>query len=735
MAGKKVKWTEQGGQYYLIINNPALISATVNLTIDWEHAEGAIDDPIGRVIATDYNNVRHEIWTVGSSGSATKSFPINKECDLYLVEFDGVINPKIKDSDKRILIFRHNEVSKDTFKDAIFITKQGGKWGVQIPEGIESGSKIILRMERDDDSKKDGRALTAVELPVGSAKNRMSFSSNTGYETEEETVELDSSKGDFFAFNFEGLDQEPQLNSNGGGKFGDDGNKLPDKPLLEFRDEDGSFNAFLYIKKKNLEVNSSAGLEGARATISLSDVVMDGGETLPPEFDNGCPPGPWEINGVTYVPESYVSPSTPSVDSSSGGIICKKSGSKNIIVDLKNYANKLVTLELTYDISSSLGWVQHFDFNIPTASDIYVGDQRLGEVGNEYNVTPYSHSLDSGSIVFKFHNLDGGFEYEFVHDNDIGPEPERELSELVCTETIVEDQPIDEGTQSSSIFHTFNDKESVNDTISLTSSNGQVGVSVGGESNSGGGNTTANKHYTLTFNSGTDITDVNQINISPGSETASHPPLGELDGEGGNGVTSGISFGQHKQLVNTNKVRVWFTSGPNNSFVRNFTVSYPSSSSGDVVETECECVVQGTETWTQAGGTWPRFESKVYVTKTGGTSVSWVYEDGSGSTSGGIPDDVTVNVSLKNVRNTVPWTGPLFLKQTLQTLAWLDSSTPAGPQNLGGVNGKSLADYYEHSDKIRIRVPSQRRSLTNLKAGGAEMSEFRGAAGAPYEAF
>ena len=114
--------------------------------------------------------------------------------------------------------------------------------------------------------------------------------------------------------------------------------------------------------------------------------------------------------------------------------------------------------------------------------------------------------------------------------------------------------------------------------------------------------------------------------------------------------------------------------------------------------------------------------------------MSWVYEDG-GGTTGGVPDDQYVDIEIKKVRDTVPYTNTISMESVLQKLVWFDSDTAQGAENLGGKDGLSLIDYYEHSDKIRIRVPSEKRSLVNLKLNGAEMLEFQGAGAAIYEEF
>jgi len=57
-------------------------------------------------------------------------------------------------------------------------------------------------------------------------------------------------------------------------------------------------------------------------------------------------------------------------------------------------------------------------------------------------------------------------------------------------------------------------------------------------------------------------------------------------------------------------------------------------------------------------------------------------------------------------------------------------SSPSTLRNMGGINGLSLADYHEHSQKIRFRNPASGTSITGLASGGTKISEFIGVVGA-----
>jgi len=622
----KISFNRRQGAWEVYLNNDTVISADVTLTVDWEHANRLQTDPIGKVVVTGSDGIRYELFTPGSSGSASFTFPVNRDYGRrYRLSFDPEINAEISPSTTRRLRLFHPGISVDTIERETFITKEGNDWGLKIPNGVAAGSRVTFYMQRNDDPDTYGTALTAFECPVPAGEgrqysnNRMSFNNDDSRDSETEEVNLGGDGGQFYKFDLFGTQKPPVRNQGGSWDLGD----FPQGPRLEFFDREGNdVNAFLHIQEKRLRALDNQP-RGGDITITATNMVLDGGTTSPPPVvipptpiepgpgpppppitigPSECGPGPWKINGSTYDPDSVVAPVAPSIDDSGGGqnLVCTKDGDKDIILDLRNYANKLVTLELTYRIDAD--WTQKFNFNIPNCSDLYVDSGRLGGDGNEYNFPPYSHATNTANKVFKIYNLDGGYEYKFKHDSITGPEPIRDVFELVCVTTETEVDNDDGGT--------------------------------------------------------------------------------------------------------------------------------------DTVETTiCECEFVRTETWTETGGSWPRFQPEVFVTKSSGTSVSWVYDDGYG-TANGAPDDVYVNVTVKRVRDTVPFPpATLYLRDTIQRLAWTPSDTPDTDYNYGLVDGQSLADFYDHSDKIRLRVPTEKRSLLNLRAGGADMSEFRGCAGATYDAF
>ena len=132
---------------------------------------------------------------------------------------------------------------------------------------------------------------------------------------------------------------------------------------------------------------------------------------------------------------------------------------------------------------------------------------------------------------------------------------------------------------------------------------------------------------------------------------------------------------------------------------------------------------------------WPPCTPEVFVTKSGGTKATAVYSDGAPDGPNG---DQEIEITFLGIREctTVNLADSSFddiaIQEELEKTVWLTSTTPASASNLNGVQGWSLADYHEHSDKARFRNPALRTSISNLDSGGTKMSEFSGVAGALF---
>lgn len=127
---------------------------------------------------------------------------------------------------------------------------------------------------------------------------------------------------------------------------------------------------------------------------------------------------------------------------------------------------------------------------------------------------------------------------------------------------------------------------------------------------------------------------------------------------------------------------------------------------------------------------WPPCPEEVFITKSGGKTASAVYSDGA-------PDganDQFITITLLAIRESVldiP-TNAIGMQEELVRNVWVADSNPgdATADNLGGVDGRSLADYHEHPDKTRFRNPTTRTSATSLSTSGTGISELKGHSGA-----
>lgn len=152
-------------------------------------------------------------------------------------------------------------------------------------------------------------------------------------------------------------------------------------------------------------------LGDGKCTITLSEFAeLDDGVTPPPPPASCCPvPPPWPIFNCGSAPRSLSSP---------GGLILTQNSDNQVKLNLKNYANKLVTLKIIHQTNSP--WSNTFSFNIPNCSDI---SPDTG--GNPYSKGAYSGAM-AGTNVITLYNIDGGdYDYLFNCDSTDGPKPTR----------------------------------------------------------------------------------------------------------------------------------------------------------------------------------------------------------------------------------------------------------------------------------------------------------------------
>ena len=127
---------------------------------------------------------------------------------------------------------------------------------------------------------------------------------------------------------------------------------------------------------------------------------------------------------------------------------------------------------------------------------------------------------------------------------------------------------------------------------------------------------------------------------------------------------------------------------------------------------------------------WPVCPEEVYVTRTGGTTASAVYSDGHHDGA----NDQFIDIELIAIRESA--TGldgdGIGVIDELEKFVWLTSSTADNADNLGSVDGRSLIDYDEHSDKIRFRNPTTKTSATGLDTNGTGICELKDHSGALF---
>lgn len=173
-----------------------------------------------------------------------------------------------------------------------------------------------------------------------------------------------------------------------------------DGNTLKFGDlTDQENNAVITLSVSNVEYYPST--EQPPPPLDPEDPTTDPPPPPPPPPCGG--PGPW----TPAVPS--VCPTRPSPNEVDSGLLIRKDGDVSVVLNLKKFANKLVTLKLTHQTSAS--WVQTFRFSVPSSSDI---SPDTG--GDPYSKGDYFNSAILGTNEFFFYNVDGGdHDYYFTH--------------------------------------------------------------------------------------------------------------------------------------------------------------------------------------------------------------------------------------------------------------------------------------------------------------------------------
>ena len=561
----------------------------------------------------------------------------------------------------------------------ITLTNKG--WGIKIPKRVLEGSEMNIRAAKRDNPEDYGTALKNFGIE-GSDGTRHRKTLDPAKETDEKniTFKVQSSEKTFYKFKFLDNIKEPAYSTF---------NKR-----LEFRDNAGSdANAWIEIDDKKTKFNC---------------------DDIPGEPETDCPPGPWKVGGDVYYSDSIEEPIPPELEETGGGLRLSLSGDrKDVKINLRNYENQLVTLKLTW--TTNANWDQAFILKNQYMSDLLIGGKtatdggsRYGEDGNEYNIPNLElikGGLENVTKTLYLYNVDGG-DYDTIvsMSSTPGPEPERIVSESVGTEV--------EGAVAG---------------ISLRDEQGDLGddyTAWGGSSsqefkNNQGGSTPPN--WGLGTREVTFFETFDMIGGSGEGLQISAKIYGR-EGEGGNLRNTTV---QIQSIVNSGS---GYVNGDFVTFPSPHDVANLIKITAIANRTDFSCVEQEEkETWTEAGGTWPRFPQEAAIAKNGGDKVEWYWEDGGGGPEW---DDQKFVLEVVGKRNCVPWgdNNLISMDKQLQEFVWIPSSVIE--DNPDGEEGHSLEDYHIHSDKIRFRRPLTHSSLTNLKISGTGMKEFRGVAGA-----
>lgn len=656
---------------------PTVQNSTGNVTFELVAGNGTATEP-GFTINSGNGVVKGTAPAFNNSGSNDYTYKVRAT--------DSGSTPKSDTQKKTLTVTKENVPDIPSGGggtcgvDPPRIRFQDGNWGVLIPDKVISGSELTLDAAKDDNPSTNGTALSTLSVTGSDGeKKTIELDKNKEKDDSRITIQVKSSKKTFYPFrNLDNI-RDPYYNES--------------RERLEFRDTDS---------------------EDANAWVEINDAktkfICD---EIPGDPPTNCQPGNLEINGEVYYPENYPEPQKPSLVETSGGLRASVDPDDTLIrVNFKNYGNKLLTLKLTWKTNSD--WGQECVSSNKYISDLMItgpspskGGSRYGEADNEYNMPDYT-LLKVEENVTKYlylYNVDGGdYDATFKMSSTPGPEPVRETAEQGST----------------------------------TSEGLVVGISIRDEMGDLGDD------YTQWTGDQTQAFKNNDGENSPPNwpdGTAEVTSFTEFTMTGGSG--SGLKVRAKIEAIvsaagipnGDTEVKISEISDPGTGYKTGDKVTFPPPYNIDGVikisaissTTDYFCEFTGTETWTEAGGSWPRYEPGVALTKNGGNKVEWAYEDGQGGTW----NKQLFTLEIVGTRDTVPWTGNLSMDKHIQNYVWINSTIletgDAGPD---GEPGHSLEDYHIHSDKVRFRRPLTHSSLINLPIGGTTMDEFRGVAGA-----
>ncbi len=150
-------------------------------------------------------------------------------------------------------------------------------------------------------------------------------------------------------------------------------------------------------------------------------VSYPGNNVIP--YSGSCTTGHWS---PALPPAGCPSWSDPGV-SGPGELLLTQNGANGVTVNLKNYPNQLVTLELVGTFGGS-SWSNTCKVTAPNSSDIVVGGSLVG--GVPYSKLDFESSLSFNAEIY---NIDGGSSFTVSSSSITPTQPSRIVKNLVCT--------------------------------------------------------------------------------------------------------------------------------------------------------------------------------------------------------------------------------------------------------------------------------------------------------------
>ena len=284
------------------------------------------------------------------------------------------------------------------------VVRFNGDGDLIVESGIQS-VKVTLNISWSDDIGTDGLSLKKLSLNADSGAESWERSNENDTGSASRTFTLSSSASSNKTYNV--VYKTLQFNFPSVTYTETNANPIKNNDTrIIFKDNDG---------------------DDANATITLSTADVKRFETQPTQPPTGggntvidavgdCPPGPWSFPPPTSCGVG------PNLLSSNDGLQIRRTGTFEIALNLKNYANKLVTLKVTHQRGDA-SWTQGFGFNVPNCSDI---SPDTG--GTPYAKNGYYNSDMRGTTIFYLYNVDGGdYDIPFFHESSVGPAPWRQL--------------------------------------------------------------------------------------------------------------------------------------------------------------------------------------------------------------------------------------------------------------------------------------------------------------------